>query len=145
MATVELEVPARPEYVAVVRLALASLGRLEGFDEAAVEDLRIAVSEATTSAMLVHQEAGIEEPVTISWTRADSRVIVEVCDRGSGGRRPLEPANDGLQGWRDEISMALIESIVDSCEMVPRGDGPGNRTRLSLELSNERRVRASRS
>ena len=47
---VELEVPARPEYVAVVRLALASLGRLVGLDEATVEDLKIAVSEATTSA-----------------------------------------------------------------------------------------------
>jgi anti-sigma regulatory factor (Ser/Thr protein kinase) len=134
MATVELEVPPRPEYVAVVRLALASLGRLEGFDEAAVEDLRIAVSEATTSAMLMHQEAGVTDPVTISWTRADGRVVVEVCDRGSMGRRPQEPTNDDLQRWRAEISVALIESIVDGCEMVPRSDGPGDCTRLFIDL-----------
>jgi hypothetical protein len=55
---VELEVPARPEYVAVVRLALASLGRLVGLDEVTVEDLKIAVSEATTSAILVNRAGG---------------------------------------------------------------------------------------
>jgi anti-sigma regulatory factor (Ser/Thr protein kinase) len=127
---VELEVPARPEYVAVVRLALASLGRLAGLDEAAVEDLKIAVSEATTSAMLVNQAAGGSDPVTIAWTRRDGRVVVEICDRG-----PREGAEEVAEGdlARADISVALLESIVDGCEVVERSDGPGSCTRLYID------------
>jgi anti-sigma regulatory factor (Ser/Thr protein kinase) len=127
---VELEVPARPEYVAVVRLALASLGRLAGLDEAAVDDLKIAVSEATTSAMLVNRAAGGSDPVTIAWTRRDGRVVVEICDRG-----PQEGAEEVAEGdlARADISVALLESIVDGCEVVDRSDGPGSCTRLYID------------
>jgi anti-sigma regulatory factor (Ser/Thr protein kinase) len=127
---VELEVPARPEYVAVVRLALASLGRLAGLDEAAVDDLKIAVSEATTSAMLVNQAAGGSDPVTIAWTPRDGRVVVEICDRG-----PREGAEEVVEGdlARADISVALLESIVDGCEVVERSDGPGSCTRLYID------------
>jgi anti-sigma regulatory factor (Ser/Thr protein kinase) len=127
---VELEVPARPEYVAVVRLALASLGRLAGLDEAAVDDLKIAVSEATTSAMLVNRAAGGSDPVTIAWTRRDGRVVVEIFDRG-----PQEGAEEVAEGdlARADISVALLESIVDGCEVVERSDGPGSCTRLYID------------
>ena len=127
---VELQVPARPEYVAVVRLALASLGRLAGLDEAAVDDLKIAVSEATTSAMLVNRAAGGSDPVTIAWTRRDGRVVVEICDRG-----PQEGAEEVAEGdlARADISVALLESIVDGCEVVDRSDGPGSCTRLYID------------
>lgn len=129
---VELEVPARPEYVAVVRLALASLGRLAGLDEATVEDLKIAVSEATTSAMLVNQAAGGSDPVTIAWTRRDGRVVVEISDRGP--REGADEAAGGdLAGARADISVALLESIVDGCEVVVRPDGPGSCTRLYID------------
>jgi anti-sigma regulatory factor (Ser/Thr protein kinase) len=128
---VELEVPARPEYVAVVRLALASLGRLAGLDEATVEDLKIAVSEATTSAMLVNQAAGGSDPVTIAWTRRDGRVVVEISDRGP--REGADEAGGDLARARADISVALLESIVDGCEVVVRPDGPGSCTRLYID------------
>jgi serine/threonine-protein kinase RsbW len=129
---VELEVPARPEYVAVVRLALASLGRLVGLDEATVEDLKIAVSEATTSAMLVNQAAGGSDPVTIAWARADGRVVVEISDRGRGAGAGVAEGEDGAR-TRADISVALLESIVDGCEVVDRPDGPGSCTRLYID------------
>jgi anti-sigma regulatory factor (Ser/Thr protein kinase) len=129
---VELEVPARPEYVAVVRLALASLGRLVGLDEATVEDLKIAVSEATTSAMLVNQAAGGSDPVTIAWTSRDGRVVVEISDRGARDAAG-EVAGGDLARARADISGALLESIVDGCEVVDRSDGPGSCTRLYID------------
>ena len=130
--TVELEVPARPEYVAVVRLAVASLGRLAGLDEATVEDLKIAVSEATTSAMLVNQAAGGSDPVSISWARGDGQVVIEISDRGEGA--DATEVDDGeLRGVRAGISVALLESIVDGCEVVPRPDGRGSCTRLFID------------
>jgi anti-sigma regulatory factor (Ser/Thr protein kinase) len=130
--TVELEVPARPEYVAVVRLAVASLGRLAGLDEATVEDLKIAVSEATTSAMLVNQAAGGSDPVSIAWARGDGQLVIEISDRGEGAE--ATEVDDGeLRGVRAGISVALLESIVDGCEVVPRPDGRGSCTRLFID------------
>ena len=130
MTTVELEVPARPEYVGVVRLALASLGRLAGLDEATVDDLKIAVSEAATSAMLVNQEAGVAEPVTVAWTSEEERVVIEVFDRGPVGEAGA--AASDAEALRAGISVALLESIVDGCEVNSRADGPGSRTRLFI-------------
>lgn len=131
-ATVELEVPARPEYVAVVRLALASLGRLAGLDEATVEDLKIAVSEATTSAMLANQAAGGADPVSIAWARGDGQVVIEISDRGQGA--DVTEVDDGdPTGVRAGISVALLESIVDGCEVVPLRDGRGSCTRLFID------------
>jgi serine/threonine-protein kinase RsbW len=131
VTTVELEVPARPEYVGVVRLALASLGRLAGLDEATVDDLKIAVSEAATSAMLVNQEAGVAEPVTVAWTSEEDHVVVEVFDRGPIGEQGAGSSGDA-EALRAGISVALLDSIVDGCEVEPRADGPGSRTRLFI-------------
>jgi hypothetical protein len=34
---------------------------------------------------------------------------------------------------RADISVALLESIVDGCEVVERSDGPGSCTRLYID------------
>ena len=92
-ALLELSVPSRTEYIAVVRLVVASLvsARRSVADER-IDDLKLAVSEACTNAM----EANLASPV------ADPRVVVkvweaperlEVCITDSGDRvRPRRAA-----------------------------------------------------
>ncbi|HEV3473097.1 MAG TPA: ATP-binding protein, partial [Actinomycetota bacterium] len=83
MPTVEIDIPPRSSYVGVVRLAVASLARAEGLDEEQVEDLRIAVSEACANAVLAHEEQDSDEPVSVRWIQDDSRIVIEVADRGA--------------------------------------------------------------
>jgi anti-sigma regulatory factor (Ser/Thr protein kinase) len=130
--TVRLEIPAQSAYVAIVRLAIASLGRGAGVDEEKLDDLKIAVSEACANAVLATQEAGVDEPVTVSFTAVDDSLEVIV-----GHAVTVETAGDDVladsQGFstRHVMSMELLKSLVDGFELAARNGG-GVQTRLTL-------------
>ena len=135
MATVELEIPSRSAYVGVVRLALASLGRSAGMDEDRVDVLKMAVSEACANALFSHEQKGVQDPIEVSWTPQSRRVVIEVCDRGVVYDPDAVDPSD-TQSLRLAMSVALLRSLVDGCEFVPRGDG-GMCTRLEVNQSHE--------
>jgi serine/threonine-protein kinase RsbW len=129
VATIELEIPAKSAYVGIVRLALAFAARSAGLGDEAVDDLKIAVSEACANAVLSHEAAGADAPVTITWNDSEEEVVIEVADRGSSER---PPADDSLGGaGRFELSAALLQSLLDECTFEPRPGG-GTRARLVL-------------
>jgi anti-sigma regulatory factor (Ser/Thr protein kinase) len=132
VALVEIEIPARSAYVAVVRLALASLARAAGLDEEVVDDLKIAVGEACTNAVLSHEASGSDAPVTVTWSDDDgAHLIVEVGDRGP----VYDPSAAVLDGQgvstRLVMSLALLRSLVDECSITPR-EGGGMCARLGF-------------
>ena len=133
MADVELDIPPRSAYVAVVRLAIASLARATGMEEEAVDDLRIAVSEACTNAVLAHDEAGSDEPVSVMWSAEPTRVIVEVGDRAAASDSDQEL--DDSQGFstRKALSIALLRSLADAIQIEPR-EGGGTWARMVMNL-----------
>jgi serine/threonine-protein kinase RsbW len=130
---VAIEIPARSAYVAVVRLALGSLARNAGLDEEVTDDLRIAVGEACANAVLSHEEAGSDAPVTVTWIDEDGVVAVEVGDRGSvyDPDAPVDLLDSQGFSTRLVMSLALLRSLVDDCRMTPR-QGGGMCTRLTL-------------
>jgi anti-sigma regulatory factor (Ser/Thr protein kinase) len=130
MVTVELQIPARSPYVGVVRLALSSLARTAGVDEEALDDLKIAVSEACANAVLASEEAGSEESIGICWTEEEQRLIVDISDPASTTDHRDEP-NPDTGGFSSRLVMsgALLETLVDSCEIEALDEG-GIRTRL---------------
>ncbi len=120
-------------YVGVVRLALASLARAAGFEAEAVEDLKIVVSEACANAVLATEEAGSTDAVSVSWFEEPERIVIEFGDRGpSPGKAPSpdSPDSEGISS-RLTMSLALLESLVESCEFLPRNGG-GTTTRLLI-------------
>ena len=128
MSAIEIAIPPRSVYVGVVRLAVASLARYAGLDEDKVDDLRIAVSEACTNAVLAHEEAGTQEPVVVKWTDEDDRLVVDV-------HGPIEPPAGDLEdshgfSTRSVLSRALLDSLVDESEVFT--DGGTTRSRLIL-------------
>jgi serine/threonine-protein kinase RsbW len=132
LATVEIAIPPRSVYVGVVRLALSSLARATGLDEERVDDLKIAASEALTNAVLANERAASQEPVTISWFEDENRIELEVSDRGAA--LPVSsPEDTDTVTVRASLSRALLESLVDECEIGPR-DGGGTRTFLAVKL-----------
>jgi anti-sigma regulatory factor (Ser/Thr protein kinase) len=130
---VEIEIPARSAYVAVVRLALASLARAAGLGEDLVDDLKIAVGEACVNAVLSHEASGTDAPIRVTWGDLGDRLMVEVGDRGAV-YDPFAPADVlDSQGFstRFVMSLALLHSLVDICEITPR-DGGGMCARLGF-------------
>ena len=133
---IELEIPPRTAYVGVVRLALASLGRSLELDDEAVDDLKIAVSEACTNAVLSNEEAGGDHPVNVKWTQETGRVIVEVADRGTiyERRADEDSLSSGGIGARVTMSVAMLSSLVEDFEISPRPGG-GTFARLVFSIS----------
>ena len=130
MVSVDLEIPARSPYVGVVRLALSSLARTAGLDEEALDDLKIAVSEACANAVLASEESGSGDSIGISWTEEADRLIVDISDPASSADdRATAPDDTGGFTSRLAMSGALLETLVDSCQIESLPEG-GIRTRL---------------
>jgi hypothetical protein len=128
---VELEIPPGSAYVAIVRLAIAALARGAGLEEEAVEELKIALSEACTNAVLVHEEASIPDPVTIRWIEEADRLVVEVSDHGPADESTFEGNQFDSQGFSTRLVMSrvLLAALIDSCDFIPQPEG-GTVTRL---------------
>ena len=130
MADVEIGIPPRSPYVAVVRLAIAALARQSGLNEDVVDNLRIAVSEACTTAVLANEQSPEDHTLVVRWHDDADRLIVEIED--SAGTPAAPPAPEDSQGFatRGILSQALLESLVDESSV---DEGPaGTTTRLIL-------------
>lgn len=129
----ELDIPARPEYVAIVRLVVSSLAaaRRALVDER-LDDLKLAVSEACTNAMEAHRSAGVEAPVTIKVVEGPERLEVHVNDRGPGfdpkrlSEHPPVTDPDRLNFERG-LGIPLIRTLVDDVVFVATDQGTSAR------------------
>ncbi len=129
MNKVELEIPARPEYIGLVRLVVSSLAsvRRELADER-IDDLKLAVSEACTNAIEAHDALASYERVIVRWDEADDRLEVQVDDRGEGfdpdslPEHPPVTDPDRLNFERG-LGIPLIRTLVDEVEFSNSGVG----------------------
>ena len=130
MAVVEIAIPPRSPYVGVVRLAVSSLARGAGLDEEKVDDIRIAVSEACTNAVLAHEESGSEDSVEIRWSDSDERIEIDVDQVVVTAPDAASADSQGFS-TRIVLSGSLLQSLVDECTFTERPDG-GTRTHLVI-------------
>ena len=119
MASVEIQIPPSPEYVGVVRLALGSLARTSGMDEESIDDLRIAISEACTNAVVAAEDGGCAEPITVAWEMGETALAVSIA----GVRRGDAERDVDTQGFstRAAMSEALLKSLVDAYDVTDEG------------------------
>lgn len=130
MAVVELEIPARPAYLSLVRLIVdAAVGSLApGLGGARLDDLKLAVTEACSNAIEAHQAAWSDEPVMIRCQLDDRTVTVEIADRG-GGFNPervgdLPAATDPLRlRYESGLGIPLMRTLADELSFEPDPDG----------------------
>jgi serine/threonine-protein kinase RsbW len=129
MGEVVLEIPARRAYVSLARQVVAAAAEAEPtFQDARIEDLRLAVSEATTNAIEAHADLSSDERVVIRCDLGDDRIEVEVLDHGSGfepGR--LEeipgPTDPGRLGREHGLGIPLMRVLVDEAEITSSAGG----------------------
>ena len=97
VAVVELEIPARPAYLSLVRLVVdAAVGSLApGLSPARVDDLKIAVTEACANAIEAHETTDADGPVVVRCLVDDDHVTVEVVDRGQLGGAVIGSVHPG--------------------------------------------------
>src|SRR6058998_2348736 len=96
---VRLTIPARPEYIALCRLALTGLARLQPISEELLADLKLALTEATSNSVR-HAYSDAGGSVEISYELYADRLAIEVNDEGGG----FDPSEDGDPGDLDALT-----------------------------------------
>ncbi len=130
-----LELPARPENVALVRVAVGSLASHLDFTLGEIEEIRVAVSEAFSNVVLhaYPEEGGAASGGTVTVeARAGGGVLeVSVSDRGVGiadvelARRPSYTTRPDRMG----LGFVFMETFMDEVAVTT---SPGHGTRVVL-------------
>ncbi|MFH9088550.1 ATP-binding protein [Streptomyces sp. NPDC017673] len=126
MATVELRFSALPEHVRTARLVAAAVARRAGVDEAVLDEVRLAVGEACSRAVGLHQNSGVTAPVKVALIEEEKQFSIEVGDEAPhaapGGDTPGGPEAEA-EVEEDEMGLAVISGLVDDVEVTTGQNG----------------------
>ncbi|MDC3418671.1 anti-sigma B factor RsbW [Aquibacillus salsiterrae] len=123
---IEIKVPAKAEYVGVVRLSVSGVANRMGFTYEDIEDLKVAISEAMTNAVTHAYRDKEEGEITIGFGVYRNRLEVMVADRG--GSFDLKRVKSGIGPYRQTESIEglreggfglfLIDALMDKVEIT---------------------------
>jgi serine/threonine-protein kinase RsbW len=134
--TVRLAMPAKAEYLILVRLALAGIARHVPIDESALADLKLAVTEVCGN---VVRHAYGEEPGEVRISFAVSGDAIEVAVEDDGEGLALDDIPDVVRLDEDPVEagmgLAIIRAVVDELAVEERDGGSGTVVRLTKRLS----------
>lgn len=118
-----LALPPEPGLISVARLFGAAACRQLGCDEGAVDDVKIAISEAVTNAVKAHTDGGVSFPVRIAIRLDGGSLRFEVIDAGPGfdattvvadGGEPVTPPAGLYEG---SLGLTLIRSLFPEMQL----------------------------
>ena len=111
---VRLSIPARAEWVAVARLAVAAVASRQRFSVDEIEDIKLAIAESCTNAI---QHGLPDGTIEIECELGDDALIVTVRDRGLGPRLgTVTEDRIGETGRTEELGVFLIRALMDTVE-----------------------------
>jgi serine/threonine-protein kinase RsbW len=129
--TVRLTIPAKAEYISLVRLALSGLSQSRELPDETLGDLKLAVTEACSNSVRHAYGDGREGFVQVIYELHPDRLVVEVLDEGEGFTVADEhPAYGGEALTEGGLGIAIIRELADELELGPRDGGQGSRLRL---------------
>lgn len=121
---IEMKIPAKPNFIGVIRLTLSGIASRMGFSYDEIEDLKIATSEACTNAVQ-HAYKDNQGEVKISFGLYENRLEVMVSDSGESCdfdevRQGLGPYENGqkVEFLREGgLGLYLIETLMDEVKI----------------------------
>ncbi|AZU64552.1 anti-sigma B factor RsbW [Neobacillus mesonae] len=146
MDYIEIKVPAKPDYVGVVRLTLSGVASRMGFTYAEIEDMKIAVSEATTNCVqhaYTNDEGG---EMIVGFAVYEDKLEIMVADSGRSfdfleTKKALKPYTESStvdQLAEGGLGLFLIETLMDEVRVL---NNSGVTVFMMKQLSGERENR----
>lgn len=133
--TVRLRIPAKPEYIALCRLALTGLAQARALDSDTVADLKLALTEAVSNSVRHAYGTPGEGQVDIRYELGPDRICVDVIDDGDGFDPDEAPSFDNGELSEGGLGIAIIRTIADDVEIESRPGVRGSRLRFVKKLS----------
>ncbi|WP_110112027.1 anti-sigma B factor RsbW [Bacillus sp. CGMCC 1.16541] len=123
---VEMKIPAKPDYVAIVRLTLSGVANRMGFSYDEIEDIKIAISEACTNAVQHAYTSEAKGEVTVGFGLFDDRLEIMVVDKGESFDLealkkeigPYESSKEVEFLPEGGLGLYLISTLMDDVKMV---------------------------
>ena len=113
-----LVVPAKAEYLSLVRLAVASIASDAGFSDENVADIKVALSEASTNVVRHAYPDGHDQSkqvIEVNCYEEPGQLTIEVTDYGKGLPLP-PPASEGL-------GLGIMGSLMDRVDVETGSTG----------------------
>lgn len=130
-----LEFSSQPDFISTARLFAGAAARYYGCDEDAVQDVKIAVSEACTNAVKAHANALVATPVRVEVRPDGETVEFHIIDAGGGFERASngdgEPPTDPNVLAESGIGLQIIQALFPDSHVGPNGQG-GTTVRFSV-------------
>jgi serine/threonine-protein kinase RsbW len=125
---VEMKVPAKAEYVGVIRLSISGIASRMGFSYEAIEDLKIALSEAATNVVSHAYDLKEDGELSIGFGIYEDRLEIMVSDQGESFRfeeiknriGPVDVAKEvrAISELREGgFGLFLINALMDKVEI----------------------------
>lgn len=122
MDNLRFTIPGKPEYLTMVRLAIASIATTAGFDLDAAEDIKNAVSEACKN-VSCHDFDGFSDKYEVECNVEKSKIEIIVKDDCEA--HTLEKLSKPCQNCPKEgdIGIYIIQSLMNEVEFGKGKDG----------------------
>jgi anti-sigma regulatory factor (Ser/Thr protein kinase) len=149
MPTVRLSFTPAPAHLRTVRLVAVAVARLAGVPAERYDEIRLAVGEACSRAVAVHQRHGLDDLVEVVLS-GDARFTIQVRDHGPAeadlpDETPdpvalLAHSPDGGDRSDEErvavgVRLTLLSGIVDQLAVRPATDGPGTEVQMTWPIT----------
>lgn len=125
-SNIELKIPCRDEFAAIVRMQAEAIARRAKYEEEAIQDIKVAVGEACDNAI---EHGKSNKGIDIHYHLSMDELLIEVIDYGSGfnpagrGEEPPDPFAERGRG------IFLMRYLMDRVEMYSK---PGEGTMMVL-------------
>ena len=122
MDNIKFIIPGKPEYLRMVRLAIASIANTAGFDYDAIEDIKTAVEEGCKN-VSCHGFDGFSDRYELQCNVEDGKI--EVIIKDDCETHTLEKLAKPCQNCPKEgdIGIILIQTIMDEVDFGKTEDG----------------------
>jgi len=127
--TFTLQAPNKSEYVGTVRLAVSSLANRAGFDIEAIEDIKVAISEACSN-IVCHSTIGEDRSYRVICEISGDKFSITVEDEGDGfdvKETIKEPDLEKLNS--NGLGIFIIRALMDEVDVLSEV-GSGTRIRM---------------
>ena len=129
---IKLCVPGKPEYVGTVRIAVAHIAAGVGFDIEAIDDIKVAVSEACTN-IICHSHNHSDFSYDVIIEREEKRITISVEDCGVGFEtvKYIEPVPGETRG--SGMGIFIVRALMDEVD-IKSELGVGTNIRMTKYL-----------
>ena len=112
----KMTVPGRPEYVGTVRIAVSHAASRAGFDIEALEDIKVAVSEACTN-IICHAHVDSDYSYDVTLELHESKITISIQDSGAGFGMEDYVEPDPSEAKGSGLGIFIIRALMDEVEI----------------------------